>query len=306
MNNVRDGDFLKTFPPALQKDEKMKALGIIIARELHRTAEEVEKSIVYSRIDELEEKWLDVLAYDFHVDWYDYDYPVDIKRKILKNSVQVHQKLGTKKAVQSVLQDIYKTANVREWFEYGGKPYTFRLDVQVQENGISEDQILQIIKNMMFYKNLRSHCEAMTFDVKTEVKPKVFAILKVAQDLKVKVELERSISATAAVRTRAIVKEGVDEKTKAELSRGITATAGIHTRTIVKESVDEKTKTELQRNISATAAVRTRTTVKESVDEKTKAELPGGITATTQIKTIACRVIANDLTIKEETKHAGI
>ena len=39
MNSLKDADFYATFPPALKKDEKMVALGRLIADELHQTVE---------------------------------------------------------------------------------------------------------------------------------------------------------------------------------------------------------------------------------------------------------------------------
>ena len=100
MNSLKDADFYATFPPALKKDEKMVALGRLIADELHQTVEQTKKNIIYANINELSETWLDVLAYDLHVDWYDYDYPIEAKRAIIRDSVRVHQKLGTKAAVE--------------------------------------------------------------------------------------------------------------------------------------------------------------------------------------------------------------
>ena len=34
-----------------------------------------------------------------HVDWYDYSYPIEAKRNILRDSVKVHKKMGTKYAI---------------------------------------------------------------------------------------------------------------------------------------------------------------------------------------------------------------
>lgn len=91
MNRIRDADFMEQFPPALKKDIPMEALGRLVAEELHITAEEIRKNIIYADIEKLSEKWLDVLAYDLHVDWYDYDYPVDIKRAVIRNGIRIHQ-----------------------------------------------------------------------------------------------------------------------------------------------------------------------------------------------------------------------
>ena len=43
MNSLKDADFYATFPPALKKDEKMVALGRLIADELHQTVEQTKK-----------------------------------------------------------------------------------------------------------------------------------------------------------------------------------------------------------------------------------------------------------------------
>ena len=187
MNSIKTADFLLSFPPALKKDEKMLALGRLVAEELHISAWEAEKNIIYADIDSLTETWLDVLAYDLHVDWYDYDYPIEIKRKIIKNSIMVHQKLGTKYAVETVLQDVYRTAKVVEWFEYGGRPYTFKVTVNIGNGGLDEDTSREIVEKMQFYKNLRSHCDGISYILSVEkATVKAAALHRVGTTLKVK------------------------------------------------------------------------------------------------------------------------
>lgn len=74
MNNedFYSADFTNSLPPALKNDHDMMALAQTISAQLQTTAAEVRKNIIYARIDELDEATLDVLAYDLHVDWYDY------------------------------------------------------------------------------------------------------------------------------------------------------------------------------------------------------------------------------------------
>ena len=163
MNKIKDADFMTKFPPALKKDESMLALGQLIADELHITAHEIKKNIIYTNIEELSETLLDVLAYDLHVDWYDYDYPIEIKRNIVKSSLKVHKKMGTKYAVENALKALYPESGVEEWFEYGGRPYTFRIKIKVGSWGIPENTAVKMIRDICFYKNLRSHCEYIYF-----------------------------------------------------------------------------------------------------------------------------------------------
>lgn len=226
MNRIKDADFLTTFPPALKQDEKMLALGQLVAEELHITAEETKKNIIYANIENLSETWLDVLAYDLHVDWYDYDYPVDTKRRILKNSVRVHQKLGTKFAVETVLKDVYRTAEVKEWFEYGGNPHTFIITVDIGSEGLSEDTSRETESKMQFYKNLRSHCDGIFYKLSIEkATVQAVALQGVGTKLKVKPYLQNSIKAAGQNDIRAATYIGGIIKIKPLLGGTINANA---------------------------------------------------------------------------------
>ncbi len=224
MNSIKTADFLLSFPPALKKDEKMLALGRLVAEELHISAWEAEKNIIYADIDSLTETWLDVLAYDLHVDWYDYDYPIEIKRKIIKNSIMVHQKLGTKYAVETVLQDVYRTAKVVEWFEYGGRPYTFKVTVNIGNGGLDEDTSREIVEKMQFYKNLRSHCDGISYILSVEkATVKAAALHRVGTTLKVKPLLQEKIEAAGKAGLKAAMSWRMGLKVKPLLQKGMKA-----------------------------------------------------------------------------------
>lgn len=83
--------------------------------------------LIYSRFDELPEELVDILAYDMHVDWYDYNYPLEAKRDLVKNSVKVHKKMGTKYAIETALGSLFPESEVEEWFQYEENPDTFIL-----------------------------------------------------------------------------------------------------------------------------------------------------------------------------------
>lgn len=162
MNKIKDADFLTTFPPALKQDESMLALGRLIAEELHITAEETKKNIIYANIEELSETWLDVLAYDLHVDWYDYDYPIEAKRAIIRDSVRVHQKLGTKAAVEMALGGIHPQSEIEEWFDYNGEPFRFRIVLDTTKSRVAADYD-EIVKTVDIYKRLTAHLDGLYY-----------------------------------------------------------------------------------------------------------------------------------------------
>lgn len=167
MNNsdIYSVDFTRSLPPTLKDDPEINALGRAIAEQLQITARQIRQNIIYARIDELDERTLDILAYDLHVDWYDHSYPIEVKRQTIKDSVKIHRRLGTKYAVETALGAVFPGTRVEEWFEYDGDPYTFRVIINATENGVTAAQQAAVLERVIFYKNLRSHLEAVRFKV---------------------------------------------------------------------------------------------------------------------------------------------
>lgn len=167
MNNsdIYSVDFTRSLPPTLKDDPEINALGRAIAEQLQITARKIRQNIIYARIDELDEQTLDILAYDLHVDWYDHSYPIEVKRQTIKDSVKIHRRLGTKYAVETALGAVFPGTRVEEWFEYDGDPYTFRVIINATENGVTAAQQAAVLERVIFYKNLRSHLEAVRFKV---------------------------------------------------------------------------------------------------------------------------------------------
>lgn len=164
-NRIFDIDLTRVLPPTLKNDETMLALAKVIAAQLQENSRLARLNIIYARIDELPENVIDILAYDLHVDWYDTAYPVEVKRKVLKDSVKIHKYMGTKYAVETALGNVYQDSKVAEWFEYGGKPFYFKVIVDITQSGeiITEEKQRDIYKKVFFYKNLRSHLEGIEY-----------------------------------------------------------------------------------------------------------------------------------------------
>lgn len=161
-NDIFGVDFTAFLPEALKHDPKMIALATALAEQMMAAGGLVEDVLIYSRIDELPEELVDILAYDLHVDWYEYSYPLNIKRDILKNSVKVHKKMGTKYAIEKALGGLYPKSEVEEWFDYGGHPHHFRIvcDVTSERIMASYEQIVNAVK---MYKRLSSRMEEVTY-----------------------------------------------------------------------------------------------------------------------------------------------
>lgn len=149
-------NLLRTLPTVLQGDESMAALASSIADVLADRVDEIRSLRIYSRIDELPEELLDILAKDFKVDWWDGDYSLDEKRQTLKGSWRVHRTLGTKAAVLSAICSIYPDTKVLEWWEYDGQPYHFRLLIDSTYEHVDPEKHQRVMEKVDYYKPLRS------------------------------------------------------------------------------------------------------------------------------------------------------
>ena len=154
-------NMMQQFPIALQKDPKTVALGQAIAKVMESRQDEIDSLRIYTRIDELPEWLLDILARDFAVDWYDRSYTLEEKRKTIKDSFYVHRHRGTKAAVERAISAIYPNPKVLEWFEYGGDPYHFKLRITVDFAAINEAKHQQVLQKIICYKNLRAHLDSV-------------------------------------------------------------------------------------------------------------------------------------------------
>ncbi len=157
-HGITSDNLMRTLPDVLRKDKKMRALAQVVADALSARKEEIDRLRIYTQIDNLPEDLLDILAHDFKVDWYGYDYGIEAKRALIKDSFQVHKKLGTRGAVEKALSDIYPGSEIEEWFDYGGLPFFFRiiLDVTQQRVSITHDEVIRAVD---MNKPIRAHLQ---------------------------------------------------------------------------------------------------------------------------------------------------
>lgn len=167
MNDIYSTDFSEFLPGALRRDPKMIALARALTEQLLTVSGSMDNVLIYSRFEELPEDLVDILAYDMHVDWYDYSYPIQVKRDLVKNSVKVHKKMGTKYAMETALGSIWPKSEVEEWFSYEGEPHHFRVVCDVTEDRITAS-LAQLVKAIRMYKRLSSHLDGIVYQTRID------------------------------------------------------------------------------------------------------------------------------------------
>lgn len=102
------------------------------------------------------------LAWALSVDDWSDSWSEQIRRNVIKASVEVHRKKGTIGALKKALQAFnYENVKVEEWFEYDADPYFFRVFFEVREPGFDVNILPQVQKVIESTKNARSHLESL-------------------------------------------------------------------------------------------------------------------------------------------------
>ena len=162
-SGLTSANLLRALPYVLQCDDNMQALAQAIAGEIVKCVDDTDAPRIFPCIDELDEALLDVLAWDFKVDWWDYSYSLQEKRNTLRQSWYVHKHMGTPSAVTAALSAIYPNSKVEEWFSYGGEPYHFRLLIPVDATALDATKHATVLSLVSFYKNLRSVLDSVEY-----------------------------------------------------------------------------------------------------------------------------------------------
>jgi phage tail P2-like protein len=142
-------------PYNLLQDDAVEKIADAVDEKLKEILSEIPLVLIYSRIDELSENILDLLAWQFHVEGYELAETDEEKRAVIKKAIELHRYKGTKWAVKKALENIGITAEIVEWFESGGtgEPFTFNIKLSFEKDVQNLNSLISLINE---YKNVRS------------------------------------------------------------------------------------------------------------------------------------------------------
>ncbi|HIZ28889.1 MAG TPA: phage tail protein I [Candidatus Adamsella sp.] len=92
------------------------------------------------------------------------------KRNLIKSSIKMHRYKGTKYALEEIFKTLNIVGSVEEWFNYGGKPYYFKVILQIFNRSINEETEQKLRDLINEYKNERSWLEEIQFHLTTNAK----------------------------------------------------------------------------------------------------------------------------------------
>ena len=92
--------------PSSLDDENIKLIIKAVDALVEDVSNDVKKLELYSRLDELPTEILNLLAWQFHVDFFKYDMTDEVKRNLIRQSIAWHRRKGTPQAVEDMVSAI--------------------------------------------------------------------------------------------------------------------------------------------------------------------------------------------------------
>lgn len=163
MIDLRECLTLRLMPEAFRGDPKIQAASYALQQTAKILLEKIDNTAVYASIDILPDEILDLLAMELRSQYYDPAMEIENKREIIKRTLIWYYHAGTPKTVKELTNFLFGENIVTEWFDYDGRPYTFRLEIMGLDVLITDKGMADFLATLQKVKNTRSLLERITF-----------------------------------------------------------------------------------------------------------------------------------------------
>ena len=133
MINLRDARITDGLPRIVAEQPWAQVLSAVYGELQDRMFEYLDTGMTFSEVDTCDEGVLDQMAVYLKIEWYDSTADVETKRRIVRTAIEIQRYAGTVKAVREQASAVYPDSEVEEWFDYGGTPGFWRLNVNITE-----------------------------------------------------------------------------------------------------------------------------------------------------------------------------
>ena len=127
--------------------------------------------------------FLPYLAWAFSVDRWDEGWAESVKRQVVRDAFYIHQHKGTTSAIRRVVEPFGFLIRIIEWWQTGEAPGTFRLDIGVQDQGITEETYQELERLISDAKPCSRHLLGMSINLQVSGETRMAAASYDGDDL---------------------------------------------------------------------------------------------------------------------------
>lgn len=147
MINIHDGQITDLLSNSLRHNPETMAVAYAVLQEKRRILALAERTRLMAAVDSLEERILDYLAVELRTPAYEDSLPLETKRTLIKGTLPYYASLGTPAAVDWVIKAVFGNGGIEEWFEYGGDPHHFQVNIPIA--GMITPKMMEELRRMI-------------------------------------------------------------------------------------------------------------------------------------------------------------
>ena len=169
MIKLREARITDGVPKIVAAQPWVQVLSEVYAELQGRVLDCLDAGVTFSEVDSCSEATLDQMAVYLKVEWYDSAADLETKRRIIKTAIEIQRYAGTVKAVREQVSVTYPDSEVEEWFDYGGTPGFWRLNVNITDAPAQYHTIDEMEDLLGYTKRLSAHLEQISYMVRHSI-----------------------------------------------------------------------------------------------------------------------------------------
>lgn len=133
MIDLRNGRITDILPRNLASQLEVQAFGYALHRQIEKLCNMADKVKIFTAIQSAPDEILDYLAIELRTPCYKETFPIEVKRRLILSTMPYYMKMGTTYMVNSIIQTIFGTGNIVEFFERDMDPHHFMVHISGAE-----------------------------------------------------------------------------------------------------------------------------------------------------------------------------
>lgn len=147
MINLQGSRFTDIMPENLACQMETQAFAYALSRQIEKLCTYANHIRIYAAVDTMPEKILDVLAVELRTPAYRQTFSIEVKRALIKGTLTFYARMGTPAACDQIIETIFGSGRIEEWFDYEGRPHHFRAYVGDGRVDLRDlEEFLQVLK----------------------------------------------------------------------------------------------------------------------------------------------------------------
>lgn len=168
MIEYKDGEPLDLLSAPMSEDADIIAISYAIKRGTAKMLLYAARTLMYADVDNQPEEILDYMAVELGAAYYDQAMDIETKRGLIKGAIKWYMTAGSAKSVQELVGTTLGGGNISEWYEFGGEPGEFGIEIECQ---LTEDNYKRLLETLESVKPSSAHLKtmALTKDAETDL-----------------------------------------------------------------------------------------------------------------------------------------